>query len=87
MIEITIAEPPIVDICIVSEDTVEVDIGSELVRLGDYEEYQGPFSIEPAKHVQKLPTSDKYVSRDITVKQVPYAEVSNNAGGKTVIIG
>ena len=87
MVQINIQEPQTVDIDIISAETVDVKVESELVRVGDYEEYKGPYSVKPEKFEQKLPTADKHISKDILVKQVPFAAVSNNAGGTTVIIG
>lgn len=36
---------------------------------------------------ETLDTAKKYLSRNIVVKAVPYAEVSNDSGGKTITIG
>jgi hypothetical protein len=36
---------------------------------------------------QILRTEDKVLSEDIVIEKIPYAEVSNTAGGTTVIIG
>lgn len=36
---------------------------------------------------ETLDTAKKYLSRNIVVKAIPYAEVSNEYGGKTVTIG
>lgn len=36
---------------------------------------------------ETLNTAKKYLSRNIVVKAIPYAEVSNEYGGKTVTIG
>lgn len=50
--------------------------------------YDGSFVVTPsADSNQRLLTSGKYNESDITVEKIPYAEVSNPAGGVTVIIG
>lgn len=50
--------------------------------------YDGEFVVTPsADNDQTLLTSGKYNASDITVEKIPYAEVSNPAGGVTVIIG
>ena len=49
--------------------------------------YDGTFEVVPEDGFQLLPTSDKYVTEDIIVHPIPYAEVSNNSGGYTATIG
>lgn len=50
--------------------------------------YDGSFVVTPsADNDQTLLTSGKYNESDIKVEKIPYAEVSNPAGGVTVIIG
>ena len=87
MVQISILEPQTVDVEIITEPAVEINLEGELVRVGDYDEYNGPYSVEPKRIDQTLTTNDKHLSQNILVKQVPYAAVSNLAGGKTVIIG
>lgn len=55
---------------------------------GDLPTYDGSFVVTPsADNDQRLLTAGKYNESDITVEKIPYAEVSNPAGGVTVIIG
>lgn len=49
--------------------------------------YQGDYTITPATHTQILETKDTILYNDFTVEEIPFFEVSNNAGGKTVTIG
>lgn len=64
-----------------------------LVKDGQWEAdklptYDGSFVVTPsADNDQRLLTAGKYNESDITVEKIPYAEVSNPAGGVTVIIG
>ena len=52
----------------------------------DYDPYLGPYEVIPkAWRDQILPTKDKNMTDDVTVFEVPYAEVSNPEG-TTVII-
>lgn len=50
------------------------------------EEYSGSYEITPAVEQQIMQTAEKVMREDVTIKEIPYAEVSNPAGGTTVII-
>ena len=54
---------------------------------GDTEEYKGSYEVTPSVDEQVLPTALKVMRNDLTIKEIPYAEVSNTSGGTTVIIG
>lgn len=49
--------------------------------------YKGEYVVTPKVDAQTLPTKKKVLFEDVTVKAIPYAEVSNNSGGTTVNIG
>lgn len=54
----------------------------------DYDEYQGEYIVTPLPSVEAiLRTRNKVLKHDIVINPIPYAEVSNNAGGVTCIIG
>lgn len=54
----------------------------------DLPTYDGEFIVTPsADNEQTLQTAGKYAESNITVEKIPYSEVSNTAGGTTVIIG
>lgn len=50
--------------------------------------YEGEYSVTPkvASDVV-LPTNGKQMQQDVTVLKIPQFEVSNESGGKTLIIG
>lgn len=48
--------------------------------------YEGDYSVTPSIAAQTVPTANKYLTEDITVEAIPYSEVSNFSGGKTVTI-
>ena len=54
---------------------------------GNVEEYKGDYEVTPAITAQVLETARKAMRDDVKIKEIPYAEVSNPAGGTTVIIG
>lgn len=50
--------------------------------------YDGQYETTPLARVdQILRTANKMMLEDVVVKQIPYYETSNDAGGYTVIIG
>ena len=56
--------------------------------LIDYDVYTGEYNITALPNVEQiLRTRNKLVTHDIIIDPIPYAEVSNAAGGTTVIIG
>lgn len=49
--------------------------------------YDGDYIVVPQVTEQVLPTKEKVMVNDLTVKEIPTYEVSNEAGGNTFIIG
>lgn len=49
--------------------------------------YAGTYEVTPDTKEQTLPTANKVMREDLTIKKIPYAEVSNSSGGTTVTIG
>lgn len=54
---------------------------------GDAKEYDGPYEVTPMLQPQTLETSGLVMKADMSIKKIPIAEVTNNSGGITVIIG
>lgn len=53
-----------------------------------YDLYTGSYEVTALPEVEQiLRTKNKLMVRDIVIAPIPYAEVSNNAGGITVSIG
>lgn len=52
----------------------------------DYPFYQGSYTVTPKDEAQTLATKNTTMTDDVTVKQIPYYEVSNE-DGYTVYIG
>jgi hypothetical protein len=59
----------------------------DIVITADYDVYEGTYKVTPAVSEQTLDTSNKLMQSDVLVEKIPYAEVKNNSGGKTVTIG
>lgn len=63
---------------------------SEIQRVTEYvggEEYKGDYVVTPKVFEQSLPTKAKVLIEDITIKEIPFFNVSNESGGSTVYIG
>ena len=52
-----------------------------------YEYYKGSYKITPSIEQQVANTKGYLMEDDMTVRAIPYAEVTNSAGGTTVTIG
>lgn len=50
-------------------------------------EYEGNYEVIPKVTSQVLETKHKYMTDDLTINKIPYAVVTNNAGGLTATIG
>lgn len=55
--------------------------------VGSVEYYTGSYVVIPDVSAQRLATAEKYMQADVTVKEIPYFDVGNTAGGSTVYIG
>lgn len=80
----------------VRDDTVRMSVANPsvsfqvekatVIRTG-YQPYEGPYEVTPkADERQTLHTKGMSMKDDVTVKAVPYYEVSNAAGGQTIYI-
>ena len=49
--------------------------------------YEGPYESVPSVKEQILTTKRKLMINDITIRKIPYFEVSNTSGGITASIG
>lgn len=49
--------------------------------------YEGDYVVTPKVVEQTMPTKDKIMGDDVTIKSIPFFNVSNTSGGDTVYIG
>lgn len=49
--------------------------------------YEGSYEVIPKTTSQTLETAQRFLTEDVTVCEIPYAEVANNSGGNTVYVG
>lgn len=76
-----------------AEQTLQGSITSEQSLRGTVSQqiehdtyYEGAYEVTPKITEQTLETADKVMRTDVTVHEVPYSEVRNEAGGLTVNI-
>ena len=67
-----------------SEDTLVAHVSA---ALGDFDVYEGDYSVVPSITPQTLNTKYKSMEDDVEVESIPYQEVTNVSGGKTATIG
>ena len=66
-----------------------IEIAENLPDAGaSYPTYEGEYTVTPATENEiTLATAQRLLLANVRVNKIPYAEVSNNKGGKTVTIG
>lgn len=64
------------------EDAREFFLDFEEIQIihTDYDPYLGPYEVIPKRRDQILATKDKNMTDDVTVREVPWTEVSNPTG-------
>ena len=76
-----------VEVEIIGSQSVDVEIMGSIIPVGDYEHYDGDYSVTPKFEQQKLQTKNKVMDFDVDVKTIPIEKISNSSGGNTIIIG
>lgn len=81
----------------VTKETVDVNFSAHkqtfsagydsLQAIHKNEVYEGSYRVTPRVSNQTLDTANKLMKSDVVIEEIPYAEVSNNSGGKTATIG
>ena len=68
-------------------EDIKLDFKDKVIIGGQYQEYEGEYEVTPRTVAQVLPTKEKNMKNDVTVKEIPFYEVGNLQNGKTVYIG
>lgn len=87
MIQIEIIPQSAIEVEIINTQIVDVEIESDIVPVGDYEQYKGDYLVVPKFENQTLETKDKVMGFNVEIKPIPVEKVANTSGGNTVIIG
>lgn len=72
----------------ISSVNQEITIGfnEQIISGGSLPWYPGPYSVTPTPSGETLPTRNKSMRSDLDIEPIPYSEVTNPSGGKTVNI-
>lgn len=72
-----------------SDEPIRMKIDpAKVVYQGGGKPYEGDYEVTPKIYEPVvLPTRDRYLSRDVNIAKIPQYEVSNAAGGLTLIMG
>lgn len=90
----------IVKVAVISQDPVDVQVDAAntmepvdvqvdavtRIPAGDVPVYDGPYEAIPKVTAQTLQTAQKFMREDVSVRAIPYFDVSNPAGGNTIYI-
>ena len=77
----------IVTVAIIPQEPVTVQLDAVTrTSSGDAQVYDGPYEAIPKVTAQTLPTAKKLMLEDVSVRAIPYFNVSNPAGGNTIYI-
>lgn len=88
--EVSIKQKQNREITVENALTQEVGMEQDVILVPVYKDappYEGEYEVTPKVSKQTLPTAKKLLSKDVTIKEIPYFEVSNTSGGNTVYIG
>lgn len=74
-----------------AENEQIIDLKFEALQIATLfiggETYSGEYDVIPSTTMQTLETKHKAMGDDVTIQEIPYAEVSNTSGGVTATIG
>ena len=59
----------------------------DIQTVTDIPRYEGEYSVTPMIVEQTMYTKGKFMAEDVNIKSIPFFDVSNTSGGRTVYIG
>lgn len=66
---------------------IEMKALVDSISLSNIENYDGEYDVIPSVDQQILGTKNKYMIKDVTIREIPFYSVSNSSNGETIIIG
>ena len=85
-IEFCIKDTKPLDVSLLKDERI-IEITFDEGAGGRLPNYEGDYVVTPKAHVEQiLETKNKSMTDDVTVLEIPYSEVTNPEGGKTVNI-
>ena len=86
MITVRVLQPSPVEVCLQRPAPLSAELGE--ISLFRFPLYDGPYQATPSPEEDiVLETEGKRMTQQVTLLKIPYAEVNNPAGGKTITIG
>lgn len=80
-------ESTALDVRFSDDSTFPCTFGQLSGSAGEHDHYIGAYDVVPAREKTVLETKDLIMDDDVLVTAIPYYQVSNLSGGKTVYIG
>lgn len=77
------------EIFVENAPTQKVDVEQDVILVPVYKDatvYEGDYEVTPKVDAQTMPTKGKVMEEDVTIKSIPFFDVSNMSGGTTVYI-
>lgn len=69
-------------------ENIRLKISENIQEISDVEPYKGEYEVVPKAHKPTiLATAGKKMVENVKVLEIPYSQVSNDAGGNTITIG
>lgn len=69
-------------------ESIRLKITENIQEISDVEPYKGEYEVAPKAHEPTiLATAGKKMVENVKVLEIPYSQVSNDAGGNTITIG
>jgi hypothetical protein len=78
------------DIPLENRPEQSVEVKQNIIIEKVYEDailYEGEYAVTPKVTEQSLPTKERLLMEDVTIKKIPFAAALNTSGGRTVTIG
>jgi hypothetical protein len=72
----------------IEQNTEDLNLILKMIKdmpAGEF--YEGVYSFTPKINQQVVDTENRLLIKNFIIEKIPYAEVSNSKGGKTVSIG
>lgn len=70
---------------IVSKTTTSLEIKTGII-IAEGTPYDGDYEVVPTTFEQILPTKTKIMEEDVNIHSIPYHDISNKSGGRTISI-
>lgn len=74
-----------IDVAVIPLQEVEVNL-DVVINVNQAPQYEGAYVVNPRLEAQTMPTKNKVLNEDMTIKGIEIHRVKNSSGGTTVYI-